>query len=127
MLITPRVVVGYKKIGFTFNLDVPPKQLLGAFSGVFPEFGSLLDLFPLDAKIQSADLAVGTFRLEAQCTPGCGLFGSVSANIPRTVGVKAIQGPNIGMLAHPRSGAGQVRGSSGRISSSGGGTAFSSC
>lgn len=101
VLIKPSVRLGYKKIGLNFNLDVPATQVLSPFGIVFPEYGSLLDLFPLDAKIQSADLAVGAFRLEAQCSPACGLFGSVSANIPRTVGVKALQGPNIGMLAPP--------------------------
>ncbi len=43
-------------------------------------------------------MAVGAFRLDAQLTPACGLFGSVSANIPRTVGIEASQGPGIGVL-----------------------------
>jgi len=102
LLITSTARVGYKKLGFICNLDIPPTQLLSPFGVVFPEYGSLLDLFPLDAKIQSADLAVGTFRLDAQTTPFCGLFGSVSANIPRTVGVKALQGPAIGILGPPQ-------------------------
>ncbi|MGO9568665.1 MAG: hypothetical protein ACLP5H_14100 [Desulfomonilaceae bacterium] len=71
--------------------------MLDSFA-VFPQYGSLLDTYPLDAKIQSADLAVGAFRLDAQLTPVCGLFGSVSANIPRTVGIEASEGPGIGVI-----------------------------
>ncbi len=98
LLIKPTVRLGYKKIGFNFNLDIPPTQLLSPFGLVFPQFGTLLDLYPLDVKIQSADLAVGTFRLEAQIGQACGLFGGVSASIPGTVGIRARQGPDIGML-----------------------------
>jgi hypothetical protein len=94
--IWPTVNVGYKKIALNFNLNIPPTQVLDSFV-LFPQYGSLLDSYPLDAKIQSADLAVGAFRLDAQLTPACGLFGSVSANIPRTVGIEASQGPGIGV------------------------------
>ena len=103
--IWPTLNVGYKKIALNFNLNIPPTELLSPFLS-FPGFlnyfalrnyGSLLDTYPLDAKIQSADLAVGAFRLDAQLTPVCGLFGSVSANIPRTVGIEASQGPGIGV------------------------------
>lgn len=95
--IWPTLYVGYKKIALNFNLNIPPTQVLDTFV-VFPQYGSLLDTYPLDAKIQSADLAVGTFRLDAQLTPACGLFGSVSANIPRTVGIDAGEGPGIGVI-----------------------------
>jgi hypothetical protein len=94
--IWPTLNVGYKKIALNFNLNIPPTELLSPFL-IFPNYGSLLDTYPLDAKIQSADLAVGAFRLDAQLTPACGLFGSVSANIPRTVGIEASQGPGIGV------------------------------
>jgi hypothetical protein len=94
--IRPTLNVGYKKIAFNFNLNIPPTELLSPFL-IFPNYGSLLDTYPLDAKIQSANLAVGAFRLDAQFTPACGLFGSVSANIPRTVGIEASQGPGIGV------------------------------
>jgi hypothetical protein len=94
MRIWPTLYAGYKKIAFNFNLDIPPTELLSPFV-IFPQYGSLLDKYPLDAKINSADLAVGAFRLDAQLTPACGLFGSVSANIPRSVGIEASQGPGI--------------------------------
>jgi len=95
--IWPTLNVGYKKIALNFNLNIPPTQVLDTFV-LFPQYGSILDTYPLDAKIQSADLAVGTFRLDAQLTPACGLFGSVSANIPRTVGIDAGEGPGIGVI-----------------------------
>ncbi len=95
--IWPTLNVGYKKIALNFNLNIPPTQVLDSFV-LFPQYGSLLDTYPLDAKIQSADLAVGAFRLDAQLTPACGLFGSVSANIPRTVGIEAGEGPGIGVI-----------------------------
>lgn len=79
--IWPTLNVGYKKIALNFNLNIPPTQVLDSFV-LFPQYVSLLDTYPLDAKIQSADLAVGAFRLDAQLTPACGLFGSVSANVP---------------------------------------------
>jgi hypothetical protein len=94
--IRPTLNVGYKRIALNFNLNIPPTELLSPFL-LFPNYGSLLDTYPLDARIQSADLAVGAFRLDAQLTPACGLFGSVSANIPRTVGIEASQGPGIGV------------------------------
>ena len=95
--IWPTLSVGYKKIALNFNLNIPPTQVLDSFV-LFPQYGSLLDTYPLDARIQSADLAVGAFRLDAQLTPACGLFGSVSANIPRTVGIEASEGPGIGVI-----------------------------
>jgi hypothetical protein len=95
--IWPTLNVGYKKIALNFNLNIPPTQVLDSFV-VFPQYVSLLDTYPLDAKIQSADLAVGAFRLDAQLTPVCGLFGSVSANIPRTVGIESSEGPGIGVI-----------------------------
>ena len=95
--IWPTLNVGYKKIALNFNLNIPPTQVLDSFV-LFPQYGSLLDTYPLDAKIQSADLAVGAFRLDAQLTPACGLFGSVSANIPRTVGIESSEGPGIGVI-----------------------------
>jgi hypothetical protein len=86
-----------EKIALNFNLNIPPTQVLDSFV-LFPQYGSLLDTYPLDAKIQSADLAVGAFRVDAQLTPACGLFGSVSANIPRTVGIESSEGPAIGAI-----------------------------
>ncbi|MGB6068653.1 MAG: hypothetical protein WBG50_27910 [Desulfomonilaceae bacterium] len=93
----PSAEVGYKKIALNFNLDIPATQLLSPFV-LFPEYGSILDLYPLDIKIQSADLAVGTFRLDAWITPFFSLFGSVSANIPRTVGIQSDEGPGVGVI-----------------------------
>lgn len=95
--IWPTVSVGYKTIALNFNLNVPPNQVLDQFV-LFPEYGSLLDIYPLDAKIQSGNLAAGTFRLDAQLTPTWGLFGTVSANIPRTVGIESSEGPAIGAI-----------------------------
>ena len=51
--IWPTLNVGYKKIALNFNLDIPPTQVLDSFV-LFPQYGSLLDTYPLDAKIQSA-------------------------------------------------------------------------
>src|SRR5208283_2194772 len=95
--IWPTLSVGYKRVALNFNLNIPPTQVLSPFT-IFPNYGSLLDTYPLDAKITSADLAVGAFRLDAQITPVCGLFGTVSANIPRTVGIEASEGPSIGVI-----------------------------
>jgi hypothetical protein len=77
--IRPTVLVGYKHLGFNVSLGIPRTQILSPFGILFPEWGSLLDLYPLNVKVQSADLAVGAFRLDVQITPVCGLFGSVSA------------------------------------------------
>ena len=96
--IRPTVLAGYKHLGFNVSLGIPPTQILSPFGAAFPEWGSLLDLYPLDVKVQSADLAVGAFRLDAQITPFCGLFGSVSANIPRTVSIYSSISPGIGMI-----------------------------
>lgn len=95
--VVPSAEVGYKKIGLNFNLDIPVTQLLSPFL-FFRQYGSLLDLYPLDIKIQSADLAVGSFRLDAWITPFFGLFGSVSANIPRTVTIQSNEGPSMGQI-----------------------------
>jgi hypothetical protein len=96
--IRPSVLVGYKKIGFDVGLGISPTQLLSPFGILFPQWGSLLDLFPLNMKVQSADLAVGGFRLDAQITQACSLFGSVSANIPRSVDLFSSIGPGFGVL-----------------------------
>ncbi len=97
MRVLPSVQVGYKKIGLNLDLNIPATQLLSPFV-LFPEFGSLLDLYPLDIKVQSADLAVGSFRLDWWITPVCSLFGSVSANIPRSVGLESSKGPAVGVI-----------------------------
>jgi len=96
--IRPTINVGYKRIGFDFSLDIPPTQVLSPFL-LFPSYGRVLDVYPLSTKIQSADLAVGTFRLDVQVTPAWCLFGSVSASIPRTVGIEANEGPSIGVIS----------------------------
>jgi hypothetical protein len=96
--IRPTVLAGYKHLGFNVSLGIPPTQILSPFGARFPEWGSLLDLYPLDVKVQSADLAVGAFRLDAQITPAWGLFGSVSANIPRTVSIYSDVSPGIGRI-----------------------------
>ncbi len=95
--VLPSGQVGYKRIGLNINLNIPVTQLLSPFA-FFPQYGSLLDLYPLDMKVQWADLAVGAFRLDTWITPAFSLFGSVSANIPRTVGIEASQGPGIGVI-----------------------------
>lgn len=99
--IVPSAHVAYKRLGLNFSLDVPANELLSPFLGIdqlFPFFGSLLDTFPLDFKLNSADLLIGDVRLDAHLTGSVGVYGSVSASIPRKVGVKAGVGPAIGVL-----------------------------
>jgi hypothetical protein len=99
--IVPNLQVAYKRLGLNFNLDVPAKDLLEPFlgpGGNFPYYGSLLDTFPLDFKLRNANLLTGEFRLDASITPRVGVYGSVSANIPRRVVVEAGVGPAFGSL-----------------------------
>jgi hypothetical protein len=93
----PAMSIGYKKIALDFGLDIPPTQVLSPFV-VFPNYGSLLDTYPLQARLQSADLAIGSFRLDAQFGANSGVFGAVSANIPCSVGIDAQEGPGIGVF-----------------------------
>lgn len=95
--IRPSLSVGYKTIALNFNLNIPPTQVLDQFI-LFPQYGSVLDAYPLDAKIQAGNLAAGTLRLDAEFSPTWGLFGAVSANIARTVSVESSEGPSIGAI-----------------------------
>lgn len=99
--ISPSLTAGYKRLGLNFSLDVPAKDLLAPFldfDQLFPYYGSLLDTFPLDFKLRGADLLIGEFRLDAYVTRSVGVYGSVSAALPRNVGVEAGMGPSIGTL-----------------------------
>jgi len=95
--IWPSWKIGYKKLGFSFGLDIPPTQILSPFLA-FPNYGTLLDTYPFDVRIKSANLAFGTIRVDTQIGPDVNFFGSVSANIPRTVGFEANVGPGIGQI-----------------------------
>ncbi|MBI4966453.1 MAG: hypothetical protein HY913_24445 [Desulfomonile tiedjei] len=95
--IWPTVKLGYKALGLNFNLNIPPTQVLSPFL-LFPNYGSLLDSYPLDAKIQHADLLVGGIRVDTRITPTLNFFGSISANVPRTIGFQASEGPAIGQI-----------------------------
>ncbi len=99
--IVPSLLVAYKRLGLNFNLDVPAKDLLApfiSFDQLFPYYGSLLDTNPLDFKLRGANLLIGAFRLDAQLTRNVGVYGSVSANVPRRIGVEAGVGPGFGSL-----------------------------
>lgn len=99
--IVPSVQVAYKRLGLNFNIEVPAKELLSPFLDIdqlFPYYGSLLDTFPLDFKLNSADLLIGDVRLFASLTRRAGVYGGITASIPRKVGAQAGVGPGFGTL-----------------------------
>ena len=120
--IWPTLIVGYKKIAFNFNLNIPPTQVLSPFV-IFPNYGSLLDTFPLDTRRSSLPiwrLAHSVLMRSLRRLAACSAV--FPANIPRTVGIEASQGPGIGVTLNQKRGVGRDHGFNGPNMSSVGGT-----
>ncbi len=95
--ILPSLKVGYKKIGFNVNLDIPSAELVTPVPFPIlsvPGYVSLLDFAPLDARIERGGLLMGTARVDTVITPAVGFFGSAAAAMPRSVDLGANQGPS---------------------------------
>jgi hypothetical protein len=99
---------GYRHLGLNINFGIPVEQLLTPFLDppilifFFPQYGSLLDLYPLDLKISGADLLVGAVDLKATLANGLEIFGSIQASIPRQIRAEAGEGPGIDALTPER-------------------------
>ncbi len=89
--------VGYKKIDLNCHLAIPPQQILSPFF-LQPRFGTLLDVYPLGFTLTRADLLTGAIGVNGALTDSLAVFATLSASIPRNVGIVANEGPGIGVL-----------------------------
>ncbi len=98
----PTLTVGYKRLGLNFNSPVAARQVLREIFPGFPlfqQYASLLDVYPLDIKLEKANLLMGGLGLRIS-NPRSGLAGffNVFASSPRSVSLTSSTGPGIGQI-----------------------------
>ncbi len=95
--VQPLSKIYYKNLGLNLNFGIPPEQLLSPFT-ILPNWGSLLDVFPLELKLTEGHLAVGEIGFQVSNGRRARFFASIAASVPTTAGMESAVGPGIGSL-----------------------------
>ncbi len=106
MTVSPILKVAYKRLGLNCNFSIPVEEYTSAF-GVpplfgFADYGSLLDLYPMDLKLEDANLLIGEAGVSVRMGQAAKVFLKLSASVPQKVGVRTNETSSIGMLGPPR-------------------------
>jgi hypothetical protein len=95
--VQPLSKIYYKSLGLNLNFGIPAEQLLSPFI-IEPQWGSLLDVFPLELKLTEGRLVVGEIGFQVTNGGRARGFASIAASVPTTAGMESAVGPGIGTL-----------------------------